>query len=56
MPGGKSGLKIATNVVANVTNISSLATKNSGLVATDFGSLHADVSYFLDYISLRFRL
>ena len=28
------GLKIATDVVANVTNIFSLATKNSGLVAT----------------------
>ena len=27
-------LKIVTNTVANVTNIFSLATKNSGLVAT----------------------
>ena len=29
-----SGLKIATDRVANVTNIFSLATKNSGLFAT----------------------
>ena len=29
-----SGLKIATDVVANATNILFLATKNSGLVAT----------------------
>ena len=29
-----SGLEIATDTVANVTNIFSLATKNSGLVAT----------------------
>ena len=28
----KAGLKIATNMVANATNIFSLATKNSGLV------------------------
>lgn len=31
-----SGLEIATDTVANVTNIYSLATKNSGL-ATKFG-------------------
>jgi len=29
-----SGLKIATDMVANATNIFSLATKNAGLVAT----------------------
>ena len=29
----KSGLEIATDTVANATNIFSLATKNSGLVA-----------------------
>ena len=29
-----SGLKIATDTIANATNIFSLATKNSGLVAT----------------------
>ena len=29
-----SGLKIATDTVANATNIFSLVTKNSGLVAT----------------------
>ena len=29
-----TGLEIATDTVANATNISSLATKNSGLVAT----------------------
>ena len=29
-----SGLEIATDTVANATNIFSLATKNSGLVAT----------------------
>ena len=31
---GYSGLEIATGMVANATNILSLATKNSGLVAT----------------------
>jgi len=30
------GLEIATNTVANATNISSLVTKNSGLVAITF--------------------
>ena len=29
-----TGLKIVTDMVANATNIFSLATKNSGLVAT----------------------
>ena len=31
---GKPGLKIVTDMVANVTNILSLANKNSGLVTT----------------------
>ena len=31
---GYAGLEIATDMVANATNILSLATKNSGLVAT----------------------
>ena len=31
---GYAGLEIATDMVANSTNILSLATKNSGLVAT----------------------
>ena len=30
---GISGLEIATDMIANATNISPLATKNSGLVA-----------------------
>ena len=30
-----AGLEIATDTVANATNIFSLATKNSGLVATE---------------------
>ena len=31
---GHAGLEIATDMVANATNILSLATKNSGLVST----------------------
>ena len=44
-----AGLKIATNMVANATDIFSLATKNSGLEAT----LETRVLYDLDFSILK---
>ena len=44
-----TGLKIATNMVANVTDIFSLATKNSGLEAT----LETRFLYDLDFSILK---
>ena len=50
-----AGLEIATDTVTNATNISSLATKNSGLVAemaTRFSVLMMNIGHFLKYVVL----
>ena len=50
-----AGLEIATNTVANATNISSLATKTSGLVAkmaTRFSVLMMNNGHFLKHFVL----
>ena len=47
-----SGLEIATDMLANATNVLSLATKNSGLgtkMATCFSMLMTNNGHFLKY-------
>ena len=55
LPNTKTGLEIATDMVANATNISFLVTKNFGLVAkmvTRFSVLVTNFGHFLKYFSI----